>query len=146
MAHLAPDIPTPDKPKVSLLPDVEHRKALRQRRARRDKMSRWGITAAGYGVVLALATIFIYLFYEVAPILRGATLDSQPSYALAERNDETLITLLERYETLGIQYTRAGEVVFFDADNGRRFSAGGQQGQQFRISRSHFQYPGIWSE
>jgi phosphate transport system permease protein len=122
MAHLAPDIPTPDKPKVSLLPDVEHRKALRQRRARRDKMSRWGITAAGYGVVLALATIFIYLFYEVAPILRGATLDSQPSYALAERNDETLITLLERYETLGIQYTRAGEVVFFDADNGRQHS------------------------
>jgi len=122
MAHLAPDIPTPDKPKVSLLPDADHRKALRQRRARRDKMSRWGITAAGYGVVLALATIFIYLFYEVAPILRGATLDSQPSYPLAERNDETLITLLERYETLGIQYTRAGEVVFFDADNGRQHS------------------------
>lgn len=125
MPDLSPDIPVPDKPKVSLLPDSQQRQVLRRKRARNDKLSRWGITSAGYGVVLALATIFIYLFYEVAPILRGAKVDSQSTYQLPVQDSETLRLVLERYQTLGIQYTDAGEVVFFDADNGsvsQRFS------------------------
>lgn len=125
MPDLSPDIPVPDKPKVSLLPDTQQRQALRRKRARNDKFSRWGITSAGYGVVLALATIFIYLFYEVAPILRGAKVDSQLTYQLPVQDSETLRLVLERYQTLGIQYTEAGEVVFFEADTGavsQRFS------------------------
>ncbi|ALO46707.1 ABC transporter permease subunit [Pseudohongiella spirulinae] len=125
MPDLSPDIPVPDKPKVSLLPDSQQRQALRRKRARNDKFSRWGITSAGYGVVLALATIFIYLFYEVAPILRGATVDRQVAYQLPVQDSPTLRLVLERYQTLGIQYTQAGEVVFFEADSGainRRFS------------------------
>ncbi|HBN15666.1 MAG TPA: phosphate ABC transporter permease, partial [Pseudohongiella sp.] len=99
MSDLAPDIPTPDKPRVSLLPGAEQRQRMRQRRARRDKLSKWGITAAGYGVVLALATIFIYLFYEVAPIFRGATVDAGASYQPAVSEAETRQLLLERYQT-----------------------------------------------
>ena len=64
---------------------------------RRDKMSRWGITAAGYGVVLALATIFIYLFYEVAPILRGAAVTPQDSYSIPDTGAQTYQLLLDRY-------------------------------------------------
>tara|TARA_R110002072_G_scaffold233478_1_gene391046 strand:- start:63494 stop:65791 length:2298 start_codon:yes stop_codon:yes gene_type:complete len=119
MADLSPDIPAPVKPRVSLLPDAQRRQQLRRKRAFRDKLSRWGITAAGYGVVLALATIFIYLFYEVAPILRGATVEEQASYALPEQEASTSRLLLERYQTLGIQYTDNAEVVFFNADTGR---------------------------
>ncbi|WP_237134558.1 ABC transporter permease subunit [Pseudohongiella sp. O18] len=118
MSDLAPDIPTPDKPRVSLLPGAEQRQRMRQRRARRDKLSKWGITAAGYGVVLALATIFIYLFYEVAPIFRGATVDAGASYQPAVSEAETRQLLLERYQTMGVQYTDDAEVVFFDSDTG----------------------------
>lgn len=118
MTDTTPDLPAPGKSSKSLLPDHTRRQALRKKRMRRDKMSRWGITAAGYGVVLALATIFLYLFYEVAPILRGATVTPQDSYTIADANAQTYRLLLDRYEELGIQYTDRGQAVFFDADNG----------------------------
>ncbi|WP_151670946.1 ABC transporter permease subunit [Nitrincola schmidtii] len=102
----------------SLLPDTEARQKLRRKRARRDKTSRWGITIAGYGVVFALAMIFIYLFYEVMPILKGATVTPQATYNLPVQDAGLQRFLIERYEELGIQYTDDGRVTFFDADNG----------------------------
>lgn len=102
----------------SLLPDLDSRIILRKKRARRDNLARWGITAAGYGVVVALLTIFVYLFYEVAPILRGATVDLQQQFALPEQQSPTDRLLLDRYEILGIQYTRDAEAIFFDTESG----------------------------
>jgi len=103
---------------VSLLPDLASRMILRKKRARRDKLARWGITIAGYGVVVALLTIFVYLFYEVAPILRGAAIDEQHQFTLPEQQSETDRLLLDRYEILGIQYTRNAEAVFFSTETG----------------------------
>jgi phosphate transport system permease protein len=100
----------------SLLPDLASRKILRKKRARRDKIAHWGITTAGYGVVVALLTIFVYLFYEVAPILRGAAIDEQHQFALPEQQSETYRLLLDRYEILGIQYTRSAESIFFNTE------------------------------
>lgn len=118
MTDNTPDLPAPGKSNKSLLPDTQRRQVLRKKRMRRDKMSRWGITAAGYGVVLALATIFIYLFYEVSPILRGAAVTPQDSYVIPDASAHTYRLLLDRYEELGIQYTDRGEAVFFDANTG----------------------------
>jgi phosphate transport system permease protein len=84
-----------------------------------DRASRWGITAAGFGVVLALAMIFVYLFYEVAPVLRGATVTPQAQYALPTGDGRPQHLLLERYQELGIQYDDRGVVRFFSADDGR---------------------------
>jgi phosphate transport system permease protein len=111
-------IPVQAKPRTSLLPDPASRKALRKKRARRDKMARWGITTAGYGVVLALLTIFVYLFYEVAPILRGAKVTEQHNFALPEQQAKTFSLLLDRYQTLGIQYTEQAQAIFFDSATG----------------------------
>src|SRR5690554_2364308 len=116
MTDSVPDIIAPVRPQRSLLPDAEARRRLRAKRARRDKLARWGITAAGYSVVLALTTIFIYLFYEVAPILRGATVDPQPAYTAPVARGRPVHLVLERYQALGVQYTDQAEAVFFDAD------------------------------
>lgn len=118
MTDKTPAIPSPVKPRTSLLPDLATRTALRKKRANRDRMARWGITTAGYGVVVALLTIFIYLFYEVAPILRGATVEQDARYALPEQQAGTVHLLLDRYEELGIQYTNTAEAIFFDAATG----------------------------
>ncbi|MFN3712061.1 MAG: ABC transporter permease subunit [Alcanivoracaceae bacterium] len=104
-----------------LLPDVETRKKQRKVRALNDNLSRWGISAAGLGVIGALALIFFYLFSEVAPILRSASVDAQSSYRL-DGTDELLHLTLDRYEELGAKVTRDGQVVFFDADNGTEHS------------------------
>lgn len=104
--------------KKSLLPDTQARIKLRRKRAFKDKASRWGITIAGFGVVFALAMIFVYLIYEVAPILRGATVEVDARYTLPH-TAETQKIRLERYEELGLQFTDDGLVTFFDAQNGR---------------------------
>ncbi len=102
----------------SLLPDPSARQRLRRLRTLKDKCSRWGITGAGFGVVFALTLIFVYLFYEVLPVFRSASIDPQAQYSLPLTEGTTSEFLLERYETLGIQYTEQGSAVFFEADNG----------------------------
>lgn len=102
----------------SLLPNTAAREKLRNKRDFKDKASRWGITYAGYGVVFALLMIFVYLFYEVMPIFKGADVTPQVSYSLPITDVATQHVVLERYETLGIQYTEDGKVTFFEADNG----------------------------
>ncbi|ODN68160.1 ABC transporter permease subunit [Methylophaga muralis] len=102
----------------SLLPSVEAREKMRKKRDFKDKLSRWGITYAGYGVVFALAMIFVYLFYEVMPILKGASVTPQSSYSLPVTSAQTQHLILERYEELGIQYTDDGVITFFEADDG----------------------------
>ena len=102
----------------SLLPDAGARQRLRKKRARKDSLSRWGISAAGFGVVFALAMIFVYLFYEVAPILRGASVTPQVSLQLPVSEAQTSALLIERYEELGFQYTDDGRATFFQLDTG----------------------------
>lgn len=114
-----PDLPNESANQRSLLPSADERKALRQKRARRDLYSRWGITASGFGVVIALLTIFVYLFYEVAPILKGASIDEDVQYSLSETGlSDVEHLVLDRYETLSVAYSSEGEVVVFDVANG----------------------------
>jgi phosphate transport system permease protein len=102
----------------SLLPGVEARKKLRKRRLLKDNVSRWGISIAGFGVVFALAMIFVYLFYEVAPVLRGATITPLSTYTAPVADDATNALYIERYEELGLQYSSNGLVTFFEIDTG----------------------------
>ena len=105
-------------PAPSLLPNAEARQKLRKRRARKDTISRWGISTAGFGVVFALAMIFVYLFYEVAPIIRGATVTPLVSLELPVTEAETQALFMERYEELGFQYTDEGRATFFQLNDG----------------------------
>jgi len=118
MIDITSEVPVERPSRKSLLPDAESRKKLRRRRNVAEQCSRWGISAAGYGVVFALAMIFVYLFYEVAPIFRGASVTPQNSYSLPVSDVGTRHLLLERYEQLGLQYTEDGRVIFFEADDG----------------------------
>jgi phosphate transport system permease protein len=102
----------------TLLPDLENRKKLRAKRRLKDNISRWGITVAGFGVVFALTMIFVYLIYEVAPIVRGATVSKQSDYTLPATGAATQRLVMDRYEQLGVQYADNGTVTFFEADNG----------------------------
>ncbi|PLW83505.1 phosphate ABC transporter permease [Kineobactrum sediminis] len=102
----------------SLLPGVEARKKLRKRRLFKDNASRWGITVAGFGVVFALAMIFVYLFYEVAPVLRGATITPLSTYTAPVADDAANALYIERYEELGLQYGSSGMVTFFELESG----------------------------
>ncbi len=100
----------------SLLPSGERRARLRRWRSLKDKMSRYGIAFAGISVVLAFATIFVYLFSEVGPIFSSASTEQQQSYQSPEK--EPLFANLERYGEVGLVANKNGELQFFNAQTG----------------------------
>ena len=108
------------KPNESRLPSAELRAKRRRIRLFKDKVSRVGITSAGYGVVFSLALIFIYLFYEVMPILKGADVEAQATYSMpgVTSSDPLAHLVMERYQEMGVAFSRQGQVTFFGAQSG----------------------------
>ena len=101
----------------SRLPNAELRAKRRRIRMFKNGFSRWGITAAGFGVVLSLATIFIYLFYEVMPIFKGAEVTHETTFQLPGESPSLHLTI-ERYQELGLNFDTGGQVTFFALDSG----------------------------
>ncbi|MBA2778645.1 ABC transporter permease subunit [Billgrantia kenyensis] len=104
----------------SLLPSPEQRERLRRKRAFRDGASRYGIGAAGIGVVFALGMIFVYLFSEIMPLFKPAQVSTVQSYATpGVESDETLEHLtIDRHDTLGASFTDTGRITFFELEDG----------------------------
>ncbi len=112
-------VPLPEKTS-DLMPTAEQRVRLRRYRNLKDKLSRYGITTAGIAVVCSLGLIFCYLFSEVIPLLRGASVDVTKTYQLSgsQANHGAEHISLDRYEEVGTAYSETGDVGFFNADNG----------------------------
>ncbi|MEX2499912.1 MAG: ABC transporter permease subunit [Wenzhouxiangellaceae bacterium] len=94
----------------------------RRRRLRylADSAAGWMVRAGGGGVVVALALIFVYLFSEVVPMLRGASVEQANQFAapVAPGSDRSLLAL-ERYDTLGMRHSADGRLSYFSLDDGR---------------------------
>ena len=98
------------------LPSAEERARRRRIRMFKNSLSRFGITAAGFGVVFSLALIFIYLFYEVMPVFKSASVEQEATYLMPITDPESRIlhVAMERYQELGITFTSDGEATFFE--------------------------------
>ncbi|WP_049727042.1 ABC transporter permease subunit [Wenzhouxiangella marina] len=91
----------------------------RRRRYLADGAARWMVRAGGGGVVIALTLIFVYLFSEVFPLLRGASLDEVGTIQTSSLGEGRGVVLgLERYGEIGMRYTDAGELEFFGLETG----------------------------
>jgi len=91
----------------------------RRRRYLADGAARWMVRAGGGGVVVALALIFVYLFSEVFPLLRGASIDERVDYVVEGSPESGPAYLaLERYGEIGMRYSRDGELVYFRLEDG----------------------------
>lgn len=108
----------------SLMPNAEQRARLRKVRNIRDRISHYGVGAAGMAVVGALGMIFFYLFSEVAPLLRSSSIELTTSYpsAVSSPANPTEHLTLERYQEIGVSFTRDGSVSFFGAHDGKLLS------------------------
>ncbi len=102
-----------------LLPTGEQRRKLRRIRHGKDLTTRAVVSAAGYGVVISLALIFIFLFIEVIPLLRGASMGDPVSYAVPGSDADTMYLASERYQEAAVRFARDGTVSFFDPTDGR---------------------------
>lgn len=101
------------------LPDGEQRARLRKWRYAKDGFSRYGVGSGGIGVVIALALIFVYLFYEVLPMLLPAEVTPRTHYAIpGDTGTETFHITMERYEELAVRFSADGAATFFETRTG----------------------------
>lgn len=94
----------------------------RQRRKRRarDAATRWLVKGGGGAVVVALALIFVYLFSEVYPLLRGARVAPATDYGVpGAAGAETASLALDRYGDLGVRISTDGRATFWELASGR---------------------------
>ncbi|MGK7295540.1 MAG: ABC transporter permease subunit [Candidatus Wenzhouxiangella sp. M2_3B_020] len=112
---------TPDQAdgRKSFLPSVDAMARRRRRRYVADSAAGWLVRAGGGGVVVALALIFVYLFSEVVPILRGASVDEANSFVAPARPEApAAILALERYDEVGIRHAAGGVLTYFTLEDG----------------------------
>jgi len=102
-----------------LLPAGEERRKLRKKRHLKDVGTRALVSAAGYGVVISLTLIFVFLFIEVLPLLRGATIDDPIAYSVPGDEGQTVFLASERYQEAAVRFARDGAIAFFNPENGQ---------------------------
>ncbi len=103
-----------------LLPDSTARARLRKVRHAKDLFTRFLVSGAGYGVVISLALIFVFLFSEVASLMRNASIDTPTSYEVPGSDAPTRFIAMERYREAAVRFAEDGTVSFFDPTDGRR--------------------------
>jgi len=115
---MSTDSPEVLPPHRSSLPSPARMARRRRWRYLADYTAGAVVRAGGGGVVVALALIFVYLFSEVVPLLRGASVEplvthAAPGPAVARH------LALERYDELGMRYTEDGRLVYFVLETGQ---------------------------
>lgn len=94
---------------------IRHRKM----RLMKDVLAKHAVTIGGGSVILAIALIFFYLFYVVAPLFKGAEIEHVASYSHAdEHGKDTLHLAMEEQAEIGVRFTRSGYAEFYRLNDG----------------------------
>ncbi len=78
----------------------------------KDRFARYGVTAGGVMVLVALLLIFFYLLYVVQPIFESVSLKKVNSFNLPESGQVEAVGMEEQAE-IGYRFLRSGELQFF---------------------------------
>jgi phosphate transport system permease protein len=118
---LTPVQDSPSRPSEAprFLPPREERDRLRRRRHGRSLFSRSVVVFGGVSVIVALSLIFVFLFLEVLPLLKGADADRVGAYPAPGGNPPpTLHVAGERYQEVAVRFAQDGKVHFFEPASG----------------------------
>ena len=120
--HSRTDI-TGDPVSSRLLPSRDERTRLRRWRRAKDHSARYLVLLFGVGVIGALTLIFLYLFSEVLPMLKGASADYYTEYAApGGAATETVHLAVNRHREMGVRFTADGDAIFFHPQRGEVIS------------------------
>lgn len=79
-----------------------------------DKSAKVMIAVGGVSVIVAILLIFFYLFYEVAPLFRSASVEEISSFTLDHGDDSPPLHLaIEEQSEIGMRLSDQGEAYFF---------------------------------
>lgn len=84
-----------------------------------DRAAKTGIAVGGIGVIVAILLIFFYLFYEVIPLFRSATVEPVATYRLAGADPLPPLHLaIEEQSEIGMRLGASGTFRFFSVTDG----------------------------
>lgn len=79
-----------------------------------DRLARWVITAGGYGIVLSIALILLFLVYQSFPLAADASVEELFSKAVgSDDNTPVLLTGVDSYQEVGYVVARSGAIEFY---------------------------------
>jgi phosphate transport system permease protein len=82
-----------------------------------DVLSRWIITIGGIGTLIAVSTVFLYLLWVVAPLLKPSRL-WDPLILTLEKTGAPLHLAMDEYQRMAWRYEPNNRLVVFDVHNG----------------------------
>ncbi|MCG8412711.1 MAG: hypothetical protein MI746_00695 [Pseudomonadales bacterium] len=84
-----------------------------------DRAAQSIISLGGIGVMVTLLLLFVFLFSEVAPLFRSATIESAGEFVLDDAaGRQTLHLAMEEQTEIGFQLFDDGSVIFFGLPDG----------------------------
>lgn len=83
----------------------------------KDRFAKWGISAGGVMVLIALLLIFFYLLYVVQPIFESAKVEKRNSFNVT--NADQIVGLgVEEQTEVAFLLSQQGEVIFYSVQDG----------------------------
>ena len=90
-------------------------KTLNKRRVI-DKAAHWGITFGGATVILVILTLFVFIFLEVSPLLKGASVVGESTCSLS---GNTVLVGIDEYQEIAYAIYEDGNVDFISLSDGK---------------------------
>src|SRR3972149_8605468 len=89
-------------------------KSLRQRRLT-DKAAHWVITLGGAATIFVILALFVFIFLEVYPLLKGAKVLKENTYSL---HDNVVSAGIDEYQEVAYVIYKDGNVEFISLSDG----------------------------
>ncbi|HTF57912.1 MAG TPA: hypothetical protein VK661_11835, partial [Planctomycetota bacterium] len=83
-----------------------------RRRNLADRLARWVVSAGGIAIIASVLGIFVFIVFEVLPLLGGADAEPRPSIALGS-GARAVGAGVDEYETVGFVVSSAGRLEYF---------------------------------
>jgi phosphate transport system permease protein len=83
-----------------------------------DRLANWTITVGGLLVIVAVATIMLFLVQVVVPLFTGARIDSTRSYTVPDLPRAVVMANADEYRTIGLALGRDGKVAAWHLQTG----------------------------
>lgn len=108
----------PSRPSVLERIPAETRARRWRWRTLKDWLARYGVSAGGVGVIIAILLIFFYLLYVVMPLLKSGEAAPVADYAAPLAEAPVVHLAMEEQAEIGVRYSRDGQVSFFSTATG----------------------------
>jgi len=114
----------PRKNSSSVLDMSSNRLQLRRKiRHFNDRAAKVAIAIGGISVIVAILMIFLYLFYEIVPLFKSATVEKVSEYQLQTTDaSPTLHLAIEEQSEIGMRLNQTGTFQFFSIEDGSTVS------------------------